>query len=314
MPVKWIIAFGVVSGLSIPVAEAQRLEVGFAKGDTVVLAIPFQFIERNMGGALGTVSKYDIDVRSAGSDIEVRLPGKDEWTTEWRAAGFPPGGRYNVGKLKTVDREGQKGKWIEVTLQIVRGVDYRIFAPVGQPEAIRRAVIGAAAADSVRRVAYASLGAVFFTGPLESFDSNQRDLILTFAQVTAQGTKISSEIFKDRTYFVVSLPGDGNTWNNLRVTRSERVGRLIGAQLPLLKAFAKLSVPIGTIGGLKLEQPSTHGTAPGYNDVVDDAVEAYFPLDLLLQFANADITSQALLNGSIVLVNDDRVEVDLSSQ
>jgi hypothetical protein len=158
-------------------------------------------------------------------------------------------------------------------------------------------------------VAYDTRGAHFFTGALSAFTPEERTLLLRFAHITASGTRIESQYFKSINYLVVTLPSDGNTWNNLRVTRTERIGRLISDQLALLKAFAKITVRHDLIGGLKLTSISLHGTAPSYADMESDKVEAYFPIEALMKFADADITSQQLLDQSIILVKGDRIAV-----
>ena len=43
-----------------------------------------------------------------------------------------------------------------------------------------------------------------------------------------------------------------------------------------------------------------------------DAVQAFIPCETLQKFVDADISSQALINASVVLVNDDRTDVTLS--
>ncbi len=305
----WIV--GVV--LPMPL-RAQKPNVGFAQGDSVVIVVPTVYVRERMTGWDGTNTKLDIEVRSAERVVEVFDPATKTWVRDWRTAGFPRTGHYVISKLKTVARDSLPGKFIELTLRVSPGVDYRFFAPVDHPEALGAVLASVTKSDSVRTLAYDSLGARFFTGPISSFTHEERTLLLGWAHLTANSSTIGSEAFKGVTYLSIGLPGDGSIWNNLRITRTQRLGKLIGDQLPLLKAFAKVSVPHDAIGGLKLRQPSTHGTAPDYTDQAKDDVEAYFPLDQLLKFANADITSQQLVNQSIILVNGDRVEVDLSTQ
>jgi len=43
-----------------------------------------------------------------------------------------------------------------------------------------------------------------------------------------------------------------------------------------------------------------------------EVLEIFAPYDLVEKFFNHDITNQKLVDGSIVLVNGDRIEVDLS--
>lgn len=293
---------------------AQTPDVGFGKGDSVVLVVPTKFLQVRQTGLGGMNLKLDVETRIGGGVVEVQQASDSAWRRDWRSAGFPSVRHYAVANLKTVDRN--EAKFIEVTLKDRPPLDlrYRFFAPADQAAAIRAILAPVRAADSVLQMAYDSLGARFFTGPLASFTPAERLLLLRFAHLTANGTKLGSETFKGITYLTIALPGDGNTWNDLRVTRTQRIGRLIGDQLTLLKAFAKIAVPHDSIGGLKLEQPSRHGMAPYYVDATDEEVAAYFPLDAMLRFATVDITSQQLVNQGIVLVNGNRVAVDLSTQ
>lgn len=294
--------------------NAQKLDIGFGKGDSVVIVVPTKFLQVRRTGLGGMNLKLDVESRVNSGRVEVQQPSDSSWRADWRLAGFPSIRHYVVGNLKTVDRD--RAKFIEVTLKDPTPLDlrYRFFAPADQPEAIRAVLAPLRAADSALQTAYDSLGARFFTGPLAGFTPAERLLLLRFAHITANGTTLGSEAFKGVTYLTIALPGDGNTWNDLRVTRSQRIGRLIGDQLALLKAFAKIAVPHDSIGGLKLEEPSRHGSAPYYLDTTSEQVAAYFPVGAILKFANADITSQELVNQGIVLVDGNRVAVDLSTQ
>ena len=300
-----------VSSNSLP---AQGSDLSFKNGDSVVVLVPISLTNPQTAGFWQTQVKLDIEARSVDGAVEILDPDSKIWRRDWRTAGFPSPSRYKVTGKRLITRGKGKAKFLELTLNLKKDLDVRLFAPVDQVQALRVIVAPTAAADSAMKVAYDTLGAQFFTGPLASFTPEERVLILQFAHLTASGTKIASETFKGITYLTVSLPGETSTWNDLVVTKSKRVGRLIGEQLPLLKAFAKISLAHKGIGGLKLVQPSRHGTAPSYTDARVDHVMAYFPIEVMLKFAQADMTSQQLVNQSIILVNDDRVEVDLSSQ
>src|SRR6266540_796358 len=268
-------------------ALPQTPDVGFVKGDSVVLALPSGFAVVHRGGSSSRDINLEVEARDSDGVVEVRDPRDSTWKRDWRFGRFPSRLHFFVSNLKIVSRQDADGRFIEATLS---------------------------AADSIRNVAYDSLGTRFFTGPLEHFTSAQRLLLLRFADSTAQGIRLGSETYKGVTYLTMVLIGDGHTWNDLRVTRMARVGRVIDNQLALLKAFTKIAVPHTVISGLKLQQTSIHGTAPSYSDTKSDTIDAYFPLDAMLKFAEADITSQQLVNQSIVLVNGDRVEVDLRAQ
>src|SRR6266446_1116321 len=296
----------------------QDPSVGFEEGDSVVVVVPSRYEWMSHTGLGGMNTKLDIKSRITDGVIEVRDPDDSTWHRDWRAGGFPSAVHYYVSRMKTVTRvdagDSVESHYIELTLKHQLITDRRVFVPSDQPEALKSLVAPIGAADSVMKVAYDSLGARFFTGTLTGFSPDERNLLLRFAHITANGTRIASENFKSINYLVVALPPDAHTWNNLRVTRTERIGRLIGDQLALLKAFARVTVRHDLIGGLKLTVLSMHGNAPDYSDLEGDKVEAYFPIDALMKFADADITSQRLLDQSIILVKGDRIEVDLRTQ
>jgi hypothetical protein len=255
--------------------------------------------------------KVDFEVRQAsGGGVEVFDSRDGTWRKDWREAGFPVLTSHTVKGIKTVNQKSSK--LIELTVGIAQGIDYRIFAPANQSFAITGIVFPARLSDSMSMLAYRAIAPRVFKGPLEVFGEEDRLSLLKFAHVTAGGTDLGTETFKDVNYISVFLPEAEGTWNNLRVSRSERVGRLVEKQLALLKAFAKTVSKHEGFGGLKLEQGSRHGTAPDYADVRVDKVEVYIPLEAILKYAAADITSQQLLDGSYVLVDGDRVAIDLS--
>ena len=296
-------------------AHAQKGEdTGFSKRDSVVIAVPTAMMTVKVKDGLSIGYNYDIDARLKDGTIEVLDPTTKAWRSDWRSTGFPPTGRYDIQGISKTTRTGTNAKVFWITVNTKGASDYRIFVPVDQPEVARALMAPVAAADSVLAESYIVLGSLFFVGPLAGFTSSERTALLTWAHLTANGTTIGSEEFKGLAYMTVTLPPDGNTWNDLKVTRTQRIGKLSDDQLALLKAFAKIAAPHGAIAGLKLQQESRHGTAPYYGDATSDRVDAYFPLDAILSFANFDMTSQALINKSIILVDNNRVDVDLSTQ
>ncbi len=295
--------------------QAQKSEdTGFSKRDSVVIAVPTALMNVHLSTGIFATYKYDLDARSNGGVIEVLDSATGTWRSDWRSAGFPPSGRYDIHKIIKVTRIGTKQKMWEITVNTSGTQDFRIFVPVEQPEVARALIAPVAAADSVLQLSYAAIDSVTFVGPLATFSPAERTALLKFAHITANGTTLGSEDFKGLTYMTISLPLYGSTWNDLQVTRSKRIGALIEEQLALLKLFAKIAMPHDAIGGLMLRQDVRHGTAPYYTDATTEHVMAYFPLKAILSFADFDITSQELVNQSIILVDDNRVEVDLSSQ
>lgn len=298
--------------LAAGTADAQKISIGYERGDSVVLAIPRNLGVTRSSGFLGTSTKRVFEVGQSRDGVPEIHDTTGGAVATWRIAGFPSLVPYQLRGVRTFTRR-DKTKAVEVSLRGDLG-DARIIVPIDQHQVLAAFLAPAGSADSVLRLAYDSLGTAFFTGPLEAFTPEERSLLLAWAHLTANSTRIRHERYKEMDYLVIDVPAEGNVWNDLQVTRSERVGRLLSDHFAMLKSFARLSLAHGVIGGLKLEQPTCHGTAPSYVDARCDPLEAYFPLAGLLSFAEDDITSQQLVNAAVVIVSDDRIEVDLSTQ
>jgi hypothetical protein len=295
-------------------AVAQKPHV--SRGDSVVLAIPRGLSQiTEVSGFSGGSPRFHFDIRiTADSAVEVYDDIEKRWRRDWRTLGFPDVNKRVVEGVRRVTRDTKASTarhFVEYTLREPQKVDYRVFVAIPEEVAIRHVIARAADLDSIRNVAFDTLAAHIFTGRLEAIAPNDRRTLLEFANLTDASTRISSETFKDRVYLVFRAPSDGNTWNDLRVAKNERIGRLIEKQLALLKAASSRVTPEVALG-IKLEQHTSHGTAPYYRDVQIDRVEAYFPLDALVKLANADITSQELVTQAIILVNGDRIALDMS--
>jgi hypothetical protein len=149
---------------------------------------------------------------------------------------------------------------------------------------------------------------ISFAAPLNKLSDSDRQQIVTIAK--AIGVKhIVGATFKDRiylaAYIVPELPPMPQLQTLLderaKMSEAQRVARVTtDLALPALRRFSGATSSDPDIAGIKIvvyEPP--------------DTFEVYVPLALLKQFVDAEITNQALMNGSIVLRNENRVEVSL---
>lgn len=101
------------------------------------------------------------------------------------------------------------------------------------------------------------------------------------------------------------------SFNTLRTSQDERVAQVLRETvLPAAKEFLS-NADVGVVGGLAF-----HISIPAYNFVTGNEMKfddllVYFKLDELKSFAASDITSQKLVDSSVVLLNEDRTEVRL---
>ncbi len=127
-----------------------------------------------------------------------------------------------------------------------------------------------------------------------------------------QSSPIQTEIFKEKKYLVSSYL-DKRAYNSNRVNQAERIARTVQEFFPVIKRKEELLLSLKEIDGIKLE------VKIAFRDFVDkssrsqyDELKFYVPKDSLKLFIDADITDQELVDKSIILLNDNRVRVNLS--
>lgn len=295
--------------------QATKPQFSFAKGDSVFLVVPDGFEGQYYGSGLSMKKKRDIQARLYQGKVEVVDPDKNVWREDWRRVRLPRLEQFVVTKVKTVkvtDTTQTRVEFAEITLNAGDDADYRLYYPVEQSSVLDTLLVPARSADISRQYTYELISRDYFVGPLGGFPEDTRVTLLKILNKSDRGLLIDHESYKDVSYLRIYLRSDGAVWNTLRVGSSERVARLINDNLQILKTLMAVTLPAGAVGGIAFTQPSRYGTAPYYSDEATDVVVAYFPLGLLSRFASADITSQELVDGSVVLVNGNRVKVDLS--
>ncbi len=112
---------------------------------------------------------------------------------------------------------------------------------------------------------------------------------------------------------LVDLGRDMSVYNDLKLNQVERVAHVLNDRLlTLLKAFAAPVTGVGEIGGLKIEMIIPHKSFLDQSALAkDDRLELYAPVESVAHFADDAITSQQLVEESVVLVNGNRTNVPL---
>jgi hypothetical protein len=121
-----------------------------------------------------------------------------------------------------------------------------------------------------------------------------------------------TEIFKEKKYLISSYL-DKRAYNSNRLNQAERTARTVQEYLPIIKKKEELLLSLKEIDGIKLEVKTA------FRDFADkssrtqfEQLKLYVPKDALKSFIDADITDQELIDKSIILLNDNRVRVNLS--
>lgn len=168
--------------------------------------------------------------------------------------------------------------------------------------------------EEARAEGYAALSAHFFTGPLADLSDTTKQALLRFADLVANGTTIGSTVFKEKLFLVVDLGTDENVYNELKLNQSQRVAEVMNERLlAILKAFAKQIEGNSKLYGLKLELSIPHKSfANEFAAATYDKLEVYVGSEDTRKFADADITSQQLMDSAVVIVNSNRIQVPLN--
>jgi hypothetical protein len=128
---------------------------------------------------------------------------------------------------------------------------------------------------------------------------------------------IRTEIFKDRKYIVCAYV-DGTEYNSNLVNQAERTAVTIQKYLSILKKKGDPLLTAKEIQGVELQVKIAYRNFISEPQILGEVrshyenLQFYVPLDLLKLFIELDITDQELVDKSIVLMNGNRVRVNLS--
>lgn len=287
-------------------SQAKDWPLTIPKGSVVVAKVPTKFWR---------VDKYD-DVSSKGQSIYY-VEAKDVLDTPgWQMSGFPYCGEFTVTKVFEY-KPFYKLRYTDVELRNNAIYLKLRFSPEIKDLNAEFQKLTAPgnwsvfeSSDEFHKTVFATQNSMIFVGPLAQL-SDSLKIALMRTVCDGQNT-FDVETFKSRSYFAVHLASDGIVYNSLKLDESARVRRTINEELlHRIKLFRGIAEQTG-IDGVKFT------ISISYRDFVNETVahvdkmEVYVPLDLSMKFADADITSQQLLDGSIVLLNDNRIQVNLA--
>jgi hypothetical protein len=152
-----------------------------------------------------------------------------------------------------------------------------------------------------------------FSGPLAALPDDTK-LRLFKDSLNTGAEDLTSETFKGKLYLVVNMGQGDDVYNSTRLNQSARTAKVVNEKLlNLLKKFGTSLPAQGELFGLKLMEAIpfkdfVRGGAAQY-----DKLQIYAPSESIRKFSDADITNQQFIDGCTVLVDDNRVQVNLSS-
>jgi hypothetical protein len=305
--------------LASGVAIGSDNEMTLSKTQPVVIKIPRQLLKYEDYSFRGRVPIYTANVSVVGESLRV------EGESDWQLRGWPP--------LLTVffEKSSKEKEYTEIEFRSnFAYVKLRIAGVSPGVEAALRQLI--------------------FLGDAESFESSEEFKELTGKLLTVKFSGVLAEIPRDKQFELVKDLGYNDDemgvaefrgkqyiafspisripeFNSRNVNQAGRVATVLrDIVLPAFDKIAPVITKANGIYGIKIRARisyrdieivprSRRNQRPTGNVNQRPSVEVlefFAPYDLVEQLYNSKITNQNLVDGSIVLVNGNSIEVDLS--
>jgi hypothetical protein len=296
-------------------AHAQNASMPAAlprKDQVVTLKIPAALLAPNGITGWSLKSVYQADVTGFGDTIFIN--GKQDWQTE----GFPSMFGLRVDKIERKNdrlivqlNPTMKRAVMMVRLSIAPGLDLATTLSklliYDDPES--------AASHAYRHEALRLLGRKAFTGDLARVPEDDRFRILDVAQSTLHAVAVSSETYKGQHYVTFDIGSGDSIFNDLQFSQSGMITYVFNNRVIQPLKVCATAVAANGIDGVKITAAILHRDFLRERNLPPhlDTLQIYTPLDAIHRFAQSDITSQQVADASIVLHNDNRIEVLLSA-
>jgi hypothetical protein len=289
------------------VAVGSENEISLSKKQPLVIKIPRKLLKYENDSIRSGLPIYTANVSVVGETITV------EGESDWQLRGWPP--------MLTLfyEKSSKEKEYIEIEFRSDSAyVKLRFAADTPNVDAV--------------------LGQLVFLGTAELFESTEEFKAITEKLLPIKFSGVLAEIprdkqfqllkdlgyndeemsvaeFKGKQYIAFSAPYPAAEFNSPQVNRAARVATVLKTLvLPAFDKVAPVITDANGIYGIKIR------TRIFYRDFLSkrnqklrvEVLEIFAPYDLVEKLFNQDITNQKLVDGSIVLVNGDRIEVDLS--
>jgi hypothetical protein len=295
------------------------------RGSTVVVRIPTRFwqVEKDQRKDLKIWTPFKDERGPSGTGLAYFVEVEDLLNLpDWASSGFPFCGEFTLTKIFELRSPTMHHKLPYTEVELQSGNVYlRLHLSHLSSEAgilnteLQKLVVAGnwgqfESSEDFRKNVFAVQDAKIFTGPMSRLSYGVKVALMHMA-CNGQGT-FAAETFKGRTYFAVTLQSDGEVYNSNKLNSLARIALVINERIiAMIKTFKSPAQESG-IDGLKFTTSIDYHNFVNESQTHQDQLEIYLPLDLLVKFVDADITSQQLIDGSIVLLNGDRIQVSLT--
>ena len=281
-------------------------EISLSKKQPLVIKIPRKLLKYENDSIRTGAPIYTANVSVVGETITV------EGESDWQLRGWPP--------MLTLfyEKSSKEKEYIEIEFRSDSAyVKLRFAADTPNVDAV--------------------LGQLVFLGTAELFESTEEFKALTEKLLPIKFSGVLAEIPRDKQFqllkdlgynddemgvaefkgkqYIAFSPTSPTAEFNSQVNQAARVATVLKAfVLPAFDKVAPVITDANGIYGIKIRARISYRDFHSKRNqrLHVEVLEIFAPYDLVEKFFNLDITNQKLVDGSIVLVNGDRIKVDLS--
>jgi hypothetical protein len=282
------------------------------RGDIVTLTFPEPFFKATKGSwATKSVFQATIEPVAKG----VRISGHDAWDPPHRLESYEITRVQYDQRSNSTDLDLQGGEYRNLTFRL------HFLGTLGEVARSLPAISVPGNADGPDAQRYrasiqAGIMSKVFVDELSSIPDSGRialmELVNPDRHLVLSGT-VGLAQFKDKKWIELGIGSGDSVYNTLKLNQSQRLALAVSQRaLKLLKAALPYATQ-ASLAGIKLTADIySRSFANEYEEPGREHLEMYVPSDQLKAFAAADATSQQLINASTVLLNGDRVAVNLT--
>jgi hypothetical protein len=282
-------------------------KINLTKKQPLVIKIPRKLLRYENYSLMSGLPIYIADVSVAGEGITVA------GESDWQLRGWPP--------MLTLfyEKTNKKKEYIEIECRSTVAYAKLRFSPdMPNVEAALRQLVFLGSVESFESSAEfkaltEKLLPITFSGVLSQIPRDKQLRLLKDLGYNDDG--MGAVEFKGKQYIAFSATDPIAEFNSLQVNQAARVATVLKALvLPAFNKVAPVITDANGIYGIKIKARIFYRDflSELHQESHAEILEIYAPYDLVEKFFNLDITNQKLVDGSIVLVDGNRIEVDLS--
>lgn len=232
----------------------------------------------------------------------------------WIALGWPAPATFKIGNVWV---EKQK-RILHLRFERKKHDDAYLVIPIEDSAFVLDRIL-APPSDSalVHHQADTAIARIVFAGQLAEISPAAQFRILAVADSVLRGDTLQIVRFQGRPYIMLRASPSGYVYNTSQTSEPERqAGTLNEVSFPLIRALGStdstLSPAFGFAVVTSVKSKQFGGDYSFLNSTARDEITLYVMADAARRLANAEITTQELVDQSVVLFHGNRIKVDLT--